>query len=303
MNTPATPEQSNSPFDMTKIKTTAIILLAIGCLILPIGIANFVHARPYCFAAPFFCIALAVAIFAKKPKAIPYIFVANLVLEIPRLIYHFWDCFQCEYLVHVPEYTYDFKSGQSIDKGYSYYRLDDLRLATCVLLSVSCFLLILSTICTISYLCAKKRETVRYSNSAAWSLFLLGLSYAVSEAAYIVQLANTANGYQSYALPIDIIIIVFNAIIGIMLTRSIYNLFCLLPDIEQLAKEDATKRTKPFTNEHRPVAVPAPTPVAQPRVPVNVADEIMKYKQLLDMGAITQEEYDQKKTELLHTNS
>lgn len=34
--------------------------------------------------------------------------------------------------------------------------------------------------------------------------------------------------------------------------------------------------------------------------PVSMADEIMKYKQLLDMGAISQEEFDQKKEELLN---
>lgn len=32
---------------------------------------------------------------------------------------------------------------------------------------------------------------------------------------------------------------------------------------------------------------------------VSVADEIKKFKDLLDMGAITQEEFDKKKTELL----
>ena len=32
----------------------------------------------------------------------------------------------------------------------------------------------------------------------------------------------------------------------------------------------------------------------------SVADEIMKYKQLLDAGAITQEEYDAKKKQLLN---
>lgn len=32
----------------------------------------------------------------------------------------------------------------------------------------------------------------------------------------------------------------------------------------------------------------------------NTADELLKYKQLLDAGAITQEEFDRKKWELLH---
>lgn len=42
---------------------------------------------------------------------------------------------------------------------------------------------------------------------------------------------------------------------------------------------------------------PAPHPVAAPAS--SVADEILKFKQLLDMGAITQEEFDKKKKELL----
>lgn len=38
---------------------------------------------------------------------------------------------------------------------------------------------------------------------------------------------------------------------------------------------------------------------ASPNAPVSAADEIMKYKQLLDVGAITQEEFDAKKKQLL----
>lgn len=34
--------------------------------------------------------------------------------------------------------------------------------------------------------------------------------------------------------------------------------------------------------------------------PVSVADELIKYKNLLDTGAITQEEFDRKKTQLLN---
>lgn len=294
MSAPVTTTPDIQSPDSAKIKTTAILLLCIGCLILPIGIVNFVHAMPYCFAAPFFCIALAIVLFTRKPKAILYIFVANLVLEIPRLIYHFWDCFRCEYLM----YSYD-----SFGK-YTYVALDELRLATCILLTVSCFLLIVSTICAITYLCAKKRETIRYSNLAAWSIFLVALSYIVSEVAYIVQLVNTASEYLPRhipaELPIDIIIVALNAVIGIMMTKSIYNLFYFLPDIEQLAKDDAAKRAtqSPYTSSPAPAPV-TPTPSY---TPVNVADEILKYKQLLDMGAITQEEYDRKKSDLLHTN-
>ena len=300
MSTPATTTPDIQTPDSVKIKNTAILLLCIGCLILPIGIVNFVHAMPYCFAAPFFCIALAIVLFTRKPKAILYIFVANLVLEIPRLIYHFWDCFQCEYLV---EYShYDRWSGNYVTD--SRLKLDELRLATCILLTVSCFLLIVFTICTIAYLCAKKRETIRYSNLAAWSIFLVALSYIVSEVAYIVQLVNTASEYLPRhipaELPIDIIIVALNAVIGIMMTKSIYNLFCILPGIEQLVKDDAAKRAtqSPYT----PSPAPAPVTPTPSYTPVNVADEILKYKQLLDMGAITQEEYDRKKSDLLHTN-
>lgn len=45
-----------------------------------------------------------------------------------------------------------------------------------------------------------------------------------------------------------------------------------------------------------PAQQPAPAPAPQ----VDVAEEIKKFKDLLDMGAITQEEFDAKKKELLH---
>lgn len=47
--------------------------------------------------------------------------------------------------------------------------------------------------------------------------------------------------------------------------------------------------------KHPPVQAPV-QPVAQ----FSVADELLKFKQLLDMGAITQEEFDKKKKELLN---
>lgn len=311
MNAPATPEQSNSPFDMTKIKTTAIILLAIGCLILPIGIANFVHARPYCFAAPFFCIALAVAIFAKKPKAIPYIFVANLVLEIPRFIYYFWSCFQCRY---TPTHSHTQnpmdtplpgnKYEKLINEVVYYTKIDGYKLAISITLTLSCFLLLASMICAVYWLFQRKeKEGAEFSVPTFWSLRLFGFSYFISEITYIIQLHQSVDDSNSFMIPIDIVIVVFNAVIGVMLTKSLSDLFGIFPHLEQIAQEEAAKRVKQQPAVYRPVAVPAPTPVAQPRVPVNVTDEIMKYKQLLDMGAITQEEYDQKKTELLHTNS
>ena len=39
--------------------------------------------------------------------------------------------------------------------------------------------------------------------------------------------------------------------------------------------------------------------IPTPQVTVNTADELLKFKKLLDMGAISQEEYDKKKAELL----
>lgn len=42
------------------------------------------------------------------------------------------------------------------------------------------------------------------------------------------------------------------------------------------------------------------TPSPQEATPVSDADEILKYKNLLDMGAITQEEYDAKKRQILN---
>ena len=45
-----------------------------------------------------------------------------------------------------------------------------------------------------------------------------------------------------------------------------------------------------------PTTSPVPTPVA---TPVSTADEVIKYKQRLDMGAISQEEFDTLKKKLL----
>ena len=66
----------------------------------------------------------------------------------------------------------------------------------------------------------------------------------------------------------------------------------------------------PFTPPQQPQSAPAAAPVYQPPVqpsprpqsaPVfqDAADEIRKYKELLDMGAITQEEFDAMKKRLL----
>lgn len=46
-------------------------------------------------------------------------------------------------------------------------------------------------------------------------------------------------------------------------------------------------------------AQPVPTPAA-PTPSTSAADELKKYKELLDMDAITQEEYDAKKKQLLN---
>ena len=56
----------------------------------------------------------------------------------------------------------------------------------------------------------------------------------------------------------------------------------------------------------QPISQEIPTPIqqvaSQPVSASSVADEILKFKQLLDMGAITREEYDVKKAELLSKN-
>ncbi len=70
------------------------------------------------------------------------------------------------------------------------------------------------------------------------------------------------------------------------------------------AEEEAAPADKPpviFMNPKPadPAPAAAPAPQAPPAPPVNVADEIKKFKELLDMGAITQEEYDAKKKQLL----
>ena len=67
--------------------------------------------------------------------------------------------------------------------------------------------------------------------------------------------------------------------------------------------------TKPQETREPSLCLPeTPVPVQQtasqpiPTPTLSVADEILKFKQLLDMGAITQEEYDTKKAELLSKN-
>ncbi len=49
----------------------------------------------------------------------------------------------------------------------------------------------------------------------------------------------------------------------------------------------------------QPANIPAEMPQSQQIPPISTADEILKFKQLFDMGAITQEEFDAKKKQLL----
>lgn len=51
--------------------------------------------------------------------------------------------------------------------------------------------------------------------------------------------------------------------------------------------------------QSKPVVASATAPVPKQEAPVSNADELKKYKELLDMGAITQEEFDAKKKQLL----
>ncbi len=44
---------------------------------------------------------------------------------------------------------------------------------------------------------------------------------------------------------------------------------------------------------------PTPTTTIKQEIPQSLADELKKYKELLDMGVITQEEFDAKKKQLL----
>lgn len=259
-----------------KIKTTAVIFAVVGCLILPLSIANFVNARIYSLAAPLFCIALAITLFTKKPKAIPIIFVANLVLETFRLIYYFADCFW-------------------------QYEIDEDYMGVCISLTISCLLMIISAICAVYWLFTRKRFT-EMSNIARSAIDLFGLSYAVSEISYIIQLVVTVGHDDFNKLPVNIILVIFNAAIGIMMTKSVDDMFCFLPHFEQIAQEKETQRTEQQSMAYHSAVTSTSHPMTQLAVPVSVADEILKYKQLLDMGAITQEEYDRKKAELLHTN-
>lgn len=54
-----------------------------------------------------------------------------------------------------------------------------------------------------------------------------------------------------------------------------------------------------YTQPTPPPTPPQPIPQAS-QAPIDAADEIRKYKELLEMGAITQEEFDQKKKQLLN---
>ena len=51
--------------------------------------------------------------------------------------------------------------------------------------------------------------------------------------------------------------------------------------------------------QSKPVTVAAPTPIIKQEVPQSNAEELKKYKELLDMGVISQEEFDAKKKQLL----
>lgn len=65
---------------------------------------------------------------------------------------------------------------------------------------------------------------------------------------------------------------------------------------------DAHKLQRYIVDYQAKATAPAPVPVqapTQPAAAVSAADEIKKYKELLDMGAITQDEFDQKKKQLL----
>jgi hypothetical protein len=49
----------------------------------------------------------------------------------------------------------------------------------------------------------------------------------------------------------------------------------------------------------QPASIPAEMPQSQKIPPISTADEILKFKQLFDIGAITQEEFEAKKKQLL----
>ena len=69
-----------------------------------------------------------------------------------------------------------------------------------------------------------------------------------------------------------------------------------------MMQEKINSIVAPQNSEDCPSAPVAPvTPAAKPAVASNgVAEEIKKYKELLDIGAITEEEYNEKKKQLLN---
>ena len=51
--------------------------------------------------------------------------------------------------------------------------------------------------------------------------------------------------------------------------------------------------------QNKPVSAPVPTPIVKQDMPISNADELRKFKELLDSGVITEEEFDAKKKQLL----
>ena len=98
--------------------------------------------------------------------------------------------------------------------------------------------------------------------------------------------------------PMDDMVFLFNY--GQSKIQKAYNSICKsiakVNDPEAMAPKVNVSVRNNIQNTQNNFAAP---PVQQNQPPVSVADELLKFKQLLDMGAITQEEYEAKKKELL----
>lgn len=78
-------------------------------------------------------------------------------------------------------------------------------------------------------------------------------------------------------------------------------MFGIVTDQMDHVFKDLVERWKSVVGSKPAMAKPVITePAAADSQPQSVADELLKFKQLLDMGAITQEEFEDQKKKLLH---
>ena len=117
--------------------------------------------------------------------------------------------------------------------------------------------------------------------------------YWVYKSAQRIDKLAKINGIQSDLSTLCLILAIFIGIIPPILMQE---------KINAIAKQGANTTAENHRPEAEPVVAPQadaePAPAA-PKAVVDVPEELKKYKELLDSGIITQEEFDQKKKQLL----